>query len=140
MVKKSIIALQGDPDTGKSITIGVLFELMKQNGFQIIQDKKRKNSKDFFVIVKNSGVLIGISSYGDTEYWIKERCGRFVKEGCKIIICACHKKGKTVNAVLSFGEYVPTFIPKTVATTSQQGKANSTDAGRLLRIIDSLIK
>ncbi len=92
MVKKSNIALQGDSNTGKSITIGLLFELMKQNRFLVIKDKWKKDSKDFFVILKKGDVLIGISSYGDTEQWIKERCGRFVKTGCKIIVCACHNQ------------------------------------------------
>ena len=140
MKNKTIIALQGDADTGKSITIGLLFEMMKHNGFEVIQDKKQKNSKDFFVILKKNEILIGVSSYGDTEYFIKERCGRFVDAGCEIIVCACHQKGKTVSAVHSFVGYTPAFVPKTVAPPLQQQNSNNADANVILNMVIDLIE
>lgn len=139
MKNKTSIALQGDPDTGKSLAIGLLFDLMIQNGFQIVQDKKRKSSKDFFVIVIKNGIKIGICSYGDVADLIKERCGRFVDAKCKIIIYACHPKGTTVDAIHSFKMYSPVFVPKTVVSKSKQKNANIADAHELLKIVTNLI-
>jgi hypothetical protein len=138
-MNRSIIALQGDPNTGKSITIGLLYEMMKQNGFTVVKDKWKKNSKDFFVLLKKNHVLIGVSSYGDTEHWIKERCGRFVNAGCHFIVCACHNNGKTVNAVLSFSDYEPILIHKRISISIEQMNANTSDASELLEIINDLI-
>ncbi|MEO8088129.1 MAG: hypothetical protein ABI763_15005 [Bacteroidota bacterium] len=139
-MKKSIIALQGDQNSGKSITIGLLFHMMRKNGFQTIKDKARKNSKDFFVILKKNDILIGVSSYGDTEYWIKDRCGKFVIAGCQIMVCACHKEGKTVEAVLSFTEYELVFFAKNFAMSSEQLNANTADAEELLGLVEDLLK
>ena len=86
MPQKIILALQGNPSSGKTITLGTLYDLMKKSGYTVFQDKKRKGSKDFFVVVQKKGILIGLSTYGDAAFWIKDRCSRFVKSGCPIMI------------------------------------------------------
>ena len=139
MKNKTIIALQGDQDSGKSLTIGLLLKLMEKDGFLIFQDKKRKNSKDFFAMVGKNGFKIGICSYGDTAYLIEDRCGRFVDAKCDIIICACHNSGKTVDAVTGFKRYTPEFVKKTIESTSKHQNANNADAIGLLTMVNNFI-
>lgn len=50
-----IIALMGKASKGKSTTFGFVYKRMKQESYTLIQDKKRKNSKDFFVIFEKRG-------------------------------------------------------------------------------------
>lgn len=138
MKTKTIIALQGPPNRGKSLTIGILFDLMKDNGYEVIMDKKRKTSKDFFVILKKNGVLVGICSYGDEKYLIQDRCNRFIDAGCEIIVCACHTDGPTVDAVRSFRGFSPVFVVKTETTLKFQNQENTRDANKLLEMINSL--
>lgn len=139
MKTKTIIALQGPPNRGKSLTIGILFDLMKDSGYKVIMDKKRKTSKDFFVILKKNGILIGVCSYGDTKFYIQDRCNRFVEAGCKIFVCACHEDGQTVDAVNGFRGYTPVFVPKTETSSRFQRTANMEDADKLLNMINGLL-
>jgi len=47
-----IIAPEGKPSKGKSATINMLFNLMTNNGFEILQNKKRANTRIFFPFLK----------------------------------------------------------------------------------------
>jgi hypothetical protein len=96
----SIITLQGPPDSGKSTSIGMLLKsLPQQFNTDVILPRFRPNSIDFFTIVQINGVLVGITSYGDSYNLITQRCQPFIVANCQIIICACHLEGRTVDAV-----------------------------------------
>lgn len=102
-----IFAIRGNQDTFKTKTIGRFLELAKDSGsgFDIVQDRKRQGSHDFYGIIRKNGVLIGLCSYGDTSTLIKKYCDALKNAGCTIIVAACHPKGKTVAAVESYNEF-----------------------------------
>ena len=137
---KKIIALQGDKDTGKSETIGILLDEMRNNRYTVVQDKKRKNSHDFFVILMKNGKKIGLSTYGDIKRMIIEKIEIFIQFECDIIICACHRKGKTVEAIKGVKGYTPEFVSKSVAQiVSQQARLNQQDAEVLFNKVENLL-
>ena len=137
---KKIIALQGDKDTGKSETIGILFDKMRNNGYVVVQDKKRKSSHDFFVILQKNGKKIGLSTYGDIKRMIIVTVEVFIELNCEIIVCACHRKGKTVEAIKNVKGYVAEFIPKSVAQKPpERAGLNRRDAEFLFSKIESLL-
>jgi len=137
---KRIIALQGDKDTGKSLTIGILFDNMRNNGYVVVQDKKRKSSHDFFVILKKHGKKIGLSTYGDFKRMIIVKVELFIGLDCEIIVCACHRIGKTVEAIKNVKGCDAEFIPKSVAQKPEEREGlNRKDAGILFSKIESLL-
>lgn len=139
---KNIIALQGNPRTGKTKTIGILYGLMKENGFSVKKDKYKKGSRDFFVLFEKEGRKIGISTYGDTPYQVGHRIEFFVKLNCEIIVCACHENGTTVQALVTPG-YSIELVPKTVSDDKNDDVKNQTnnmkDANILLGKICELL-
>ena len=140
MKNKTIIALQGDQNRGKTETLSLLFKFAIEKGFEIVIDKKKKTSKDFFVIIKKYNIQVGICTYGDKAYLIRDRCNIFINAGCSIMVCACHNKGVTFDIVNSFIDYTPEFIKKTIGLTgSEYDNVNKHDADNLLKRINSLI-
>ena len=137
---KTILTLQGDKDTGKSQTIGILLENVRISGYTIIQDKKRKGSHDFFVILEKKHKKIGLCTYGDVKSLILAKVEIFIKIQCEVIVCACHKKGATVRALESVTGYSVEYLAKTVAAKStDRSDCNKRDAERLLARIESLL-
>jgi len=137
---KTILALQGDRDSGKTATITKLFELIKKNGYTVIQDKKRKNSHDFFVIVQKKGKKIGLCTCGDVKWVILSRIEIFIRVNCEVIVCACHRKGKTVEALQSVKGYSIEFFSKAVsANSNDHSKLNARDADILFRRVEDLV-
>ena len=137
---KTLLALRGDKNKGKTSAIAKLFELMKKNGYKIIQDKKKKNSHDFYVIVEKKGKKIGISSYGDIVKLILTRIEIFIEFDCEIIVCACRIGGSTEMAVRGVGGYSIEFFDKLVSNNSNDhSDLNARDAQRLLTRIEALL-
>lgn len=112
---KKIIALQGDAGTGKTSTITILYNLLKNANYSDVKPRARK-SHDFFAIVKKGGKTVGISTYGDNTQKIRGsiQCFTLPQYSCDIIVCACHNTGATVRALNTPG-YSIDFVPKTVS-------------------------
>lgn len=140
MVPRTIFALQENDNSGKTTTITFLVELMKRKGYVVELDKYKKNSKEFFVVLERFKVRIGLCTYGDSFVIITTTCQRLIDEDCCIIVCACHSKGRTVEAVESFEGYRKIFIDKTIAMgLRNQSVVNMNDAEEILNQIESLL-
>jgi hypothetical protein len=118
-MKKTIIVLQGKSNSGKSETISLLLDKLKNDNPIIIRDKHNKNSKDFnYVIIKINKVLIGITTYGDYPEQIKKYLKILIQEKCKILICACHNTVNSLDAFVKlkgFERQDIFFIPKSIS-------------------------
>jgi hypothetical protein len=138
----NIIALEGAPSKGKSTTIGMLYEKMKTNDYSIIQDKKRRGSKDFFVIVEKNRKKIGVTTYGDNPNIIKQKLDFFISKDCTVIVTACRPSSQgdgTKAMVESYTAYTRQYLPKTVETNaSRQTVVNLSDAETLLAMVESV--
>ncbi len=136
----NIIALEGRPSNGKSTTIGLLYESMKQDNYEIIQDRKRRGSKEFFVIVEKKGKKIGVTTYGDNPDLIRMRIDFFIAQGCHIIVIACRPSAtgdRTRETIESYAGFTKEFIPKTVeADPALRTAVNQADANVLLESVE----
>jgi hypothetical protein len=95
-----IIAVRGDADTGKTLSIRRAFEILLHENPDASYTHFR-GWKEVSTTITINGVRIGIESKGDLEKFLKKAFGEFA-DTCKIIVCACHKSGKTMRAVVDF--------------------------------------
>jgi len=131
----TILALQGDKDSGKSTTIGRLYGMLVKSNYSVIMNRrtyKGKPSHDFVVILERNGIKIGITTYGDTPYLILKKLNILIDADCLIIVCACHEAGETVQVLINIDGYSVQFIPKT--------KDNEADAQEMFNKLEQLTK
>lgn len=135
-----IIALQGIKESGKSTTIGLLYDKMLKSGYTVIKKRKR-GSYDFVAIVEKNGVKIGIITYGDAPSLIKDKINICIEYGCTIIICACHPNGKTATVLLTFKDFQPVqYVTKTISNDEKSFEGiNKQDAQGLFDRIERII-
>ncbi len=82
-----VICFRGGGGTGKSSIIKRILD----ETYNIKINKKGDVSLSFV----QDNLKIGICSYGDTEKCLEKYLKPLKDENCDIILCACHKKGKT---------------------------------------------
>ena len=145
---KTIIALRGDANTGKSTTIGMIYEELVDKGYNIIQERRtyrNKPSHDFIAILKFNKIKIGITTYGDVPKVITAKIKVLVKAKCEVIICACHKTergyGDYNHSITQFKDYKHMFFGKTINNVaSTQNKTNQEQAKEIIEIVEILVK
>jgi len=101
-MEKTIIALRGKADIGKTSTLKEVYKLLKDNyTIEIETENTNHNTPkaDIKVIFKIKGIRIGIASQGDPGYGLEKSLEEFARKDCTIIICATRTRGKTYNAV-----------------------------------------
>jgi hypothetical protein len=97
---KTVFALSGVAECGKSETIRLLFEqLSTQFDFEFIGEQINPETGDIRVVIKINGVLIGIESQGDPNSRLFASLKIFIEIDVRIIICATRTRGATVWAV-----------------------------------------
>lgn len=138
-----IIALEGRPSKGKSTTIGLLFDLMRENDYDIVQDKKRRGSKEFFVILSKTGKKIGVTTYGDNPGIIRQKLEYFIRKGCTIAVIACRPYSSndgTKAMIESYVAFDKQYVSKTVEVDSaKHALVNQADAKTMFDIIENVI-
>ena len=134
---KTILALKGKPDAGRSTTIAMLFDLLKNSGCIMIRDKRKRNSKDFFVVVELGGMRVGLTSYGDVRKITKEKIDLFIQDKCIVIVCACREHGATVDVLHDYPDYRLEFVVKSHSLNNAEHKElNKKDAKKMLERIE----
>lgn len=108
-MNKTIIAIYGRANEGKSETIKKVCELIMQNFPNAVSTPGTINyTGDILVTIQLGNVKIGIESQGDpnsrmlSEDTIRKLADVTIDPilgGCDIIICATRTEGKTVNKV-----------------------------------------
>lgn len=145
---KTIIALRGDQNTGKSTTIGMIYEELVDKGYNIIQGRRtyrNRPSHDFIAILKFNKIKIGITTYGDVPKVITAKIKVLVKAKCEVIVCACHKTergyGGYNHSITQFKDYKHMFLGKIINNeASTQNKTNQEQAKGIIKIIEILVK
>ncbi len=137
---KRIIALKGKGSSGKTTTIKLLPSILTQNGYSQVTGKHQLHGADFLDIFEKCGFRVGITSSGDTFDLVKNRLNDLVRENCDVCICACRtadrKPPGTIAATKSFSNYTTQYLDKTYDQgVIQQGKANTSDANKLFKMI-----
>ena len=134
----TIIALRGRANSGKSTTIGLLFGLLGQNGYQ--PEWRNTAGRDFIAVFTKNGQRIGVTSSGDTYDLVHDRLEELVNDNCSICVCACRTRGGTNEAIIEFTNYSNQFEKKMIDENgTTQATTNMNDAKKILSIIDSMI-
>lgn len=141
---KTIIALRGKGNSGKSTTIRILHDLILSNGYQQISSNFRGDGGDFTAIFSKKGKLIGVTSSGDTYDLVHDHLQELVSSDCDICVCACRTFDRippgTNAAIIEFTNYRNQFVEKTLDNnTATQRQTNMNDASTLLLRIDEMI-
>lgn len=100
-MKKTIIAVWGNANTGKSSTIKLVFDIFNtiyQGQISVIDDGPL-NTHDITKVFKCKNYIVGIESQGDPNSNIFSSLPMFVDKKCDLIICATRTKGDTVRIV-----------------------------------------
>lgn len=140
----TIIALRGRGNSGKSTTIRLLYDLLLQNGYQIISSNLNTVGGDFVAVFSKNGKTIGVTSSGDTYDLVHDRLDELVNSNCNICLCACRTFDRvppgTNAAIIEFKNYSNQFIEKTIDDndTTQAG-TNLSDARKLLSTINNIV-
>ena len=80
MVEPTIIANMGEGNVGKTESIIMVYEKLKQ---------VKEDRKDICEVVEINGVSVGIASDGDTQEIVRRNLDELVSKGCTIILTAC---------------------------------------------------
>lgn len=140
----TIIALRGRGNSGKSTTIRLLYDLLLQNGYQIISSNFNAASGDFIAVFSKNGKTVGVTSSGDTYNLVHDRLNELINSNCNICLCACRTYDRvppsTNAAIIEFINYSNQFIKKTIDDNdTTQARTNLNDARRLLSTINNIV-
>ena len=140
MKSKTIIALRGVANQGKTTSIKIAYELLK-DAYPKAHIEEFYIGVDITVIITVNGVKIGIESQGDPNSRLFQSLRHFVGIGCKVIICATRSRGATVEAVNAFaGKYQIKWYPKSGASsTSKQVADNRSFAQQIVAAVRAAV-
>ena len=141
----TIIGLRGKGGSGKTTTIGKLFELLKKSGYEIESSSFVAIGTDFKAILIKNNIKIGLSSWGDSYDLVFNALKELMDYDCMICVCACRTYDRinpgTNAAITQFTDYKNKFIEKTIANkTTTIDEASSRDADILFAEIEKLFK
>lgn len=112
-----VIALEGDPNSGKTKTLNLVYALLVQAGYTqvsgVFQDLCNDDCLDVF---QGFGKTIGIVTQGDYaigDYSVKNHLAYLQSLGCDVAVCACTvgtSKQKIKDAIKAYSPHH--FEPK----------------------------
>ena len=140
MKNKTIIAVRGVANQGKSTTIKISYSLLKEL-YPTANIKEMCVGVDITVVITVGRVKIGIESQGDPNSRLFQSLEDFVKIGCKVILCATRSRGATVEAVNSLASiFLVKWYPKQgVSSKLKRAAADLSDAQQIVAAVQEAI-
>ena len=133
-----IIVLEGLSNTGKSTTIGLLYNLLLNNGGTSTNKQPLGNDpKDFSdIIINYKNLKISIFTMGDNSTAISQAIQNYNNKNCDFFICSLSSGTPKIRAKKRINQFINTRIPKTIASQNiTQSQANNNDANTILNLI-----
>lgn len=132
-----IIVLQGMPKKGKTTTINLLWDLLRNNGGSSTNKRPYGGDpNDFIDIVLWKNLKIGILSMGDLSTPIANEIRNFNNQKCDVVVCALSINNAKVRANNTINQFNTTRINKTVTLNkNSEIAANTTDANTIYNLI-----
>lgn len=97
---KTLLALKGKRNIGKSQTIRTVVEMLTANHPDASVEHNHTTRVDVRVVLTINGWKIGIESQGNPSgRLVNGSLDLFVNAGCDVIVCATRTSGATVDAV-----------------------------------------
>ena len=99
-----IIAACATDNCGKTMALRSIWFYLKKNNAKVISEQEFNNQGgdkpgDVIAVLEYQGIRIGISSMGDPGIDQEKILDTFIKDHCRIILCACRTKGFTKKAI-----------------------------------------
>jgi hypothetical protein len=140
MKTKTIIAVRGVANTGKSGTIKIVYSLLKVL-YSTANIEELHIGVDITIVMTIEEVKVGIESQGDPSSRLFNSLDHFVKIGCKVIVCAIRSRGATIEAVNSLaGDFRVEWLPKiSISSASEHEAANRSDAQQIVAAVRAAI-
>lgn len=139
----NIFALRGKGASGKSSTIRILHNFLKENSYAVIDTNINPQGGDFRTIFARNGKRVGITSSGDTFDLVYDNLEFLISSGCTICVCACRtydRYGHGSNAAIdSFTAFEKEYVDKTLSSDDQHETSNRSDAQELFNRINPLL-
>lgn len=131
-----IIVLQGLPNKGKTITLGILWNIITNNGGNSINRQSLNSSNDFSDIVIINNQRVAFYTMGDYSNSLANAIYDYANQGCDILVCALSTNNSKVRANNAINQFNTTRRNKTIASTqTTEQQANTTDAQWILNLI-----
>ena len=114
-MEKTIYVLYGRSNIGKTSTIKIIFELLKQQYPDAIIETYCING-DIKVIITINNIKIGLESQGDPNARLKDSLKDFTDKDCTIILCAARSFGMTHDWIKDYSsQYKIIWIKKIIS-------------------------
>lgn len=128
-MQRTVIALRGKKNSGKTTTIKKVFEQLKKTAEKVERDHKIQKEIRAIILVID-GVKVGFVSVGEPAWRLNEYLRDLFRYGCKVVICATRSFGDTVEVVEALRRYKHVWIEKerSPASTQERGNAQNADA------------
>lgn len=96
------IVIRGPKNSGKTTTIGEVFEYFTHNNIEYLEEKDRINDDphDFSAIISYKDKKIGFYSMGDYLREVVEALKCYECKGCDILLCACNDRFKSFDSAV----------------------------------------
>lgn len=137
-----IIALRGQDNTGKTTTLKIVFEKLKAQGFQPMNDfEEDLENGDFLWVLEKDGRKVGLVTQGDYAvkgYSVKNHLRKLESAGCDTAICACTTGEGKSRIQRSIDAYVVhDYVDKTQGTDELScDQANEEDANKVMTLFN----
>jgi hypothetical protein len=99
MKQKTLIAVYGTANVGKSMTISELGRNLNSSGGIT---SSNISLREYRAIMKYLNHSIGLQTYGDLEYLVRDGLNIFLKNNCDLIVIATKSYGATVDTLGAF--------------------------------------
>lgn len=133
-----IIVLQGTRNTGKTITLNIVYDIVLQNGGvssnrQVIGNPTQN---DFSDIVLRGNQRIAFFTMGDYSTYLANAIYEYDRQNCDVLVCAISTNTPKVRANNALNQFTTTRINKTVTPNSTLELAiNTADAQTIFNLI-----
>jgi hypothetical protein len=133
-----LIVLEGLSNTGKTTTIGLLYQKLLQNGGKSTNKQPLGGDENDFsdIIVNYKNLKIAIFTMGDYSTAISQAIVQYYNLGCDFFVCSLSIGTLKIRASNRISQYPNTRIPKTLSSQGiSKNEANNNDANQLFSLI-----
>lgn len=124
-----IIVLQGMPNTGKTKTLNLVYDMLITNGGGVSTNRQvigNPRQNDFKDIVIRGTKRIAFYTMGDYSTYLSNAIYDYNIQGCDVLVCALSTNNPKVRANNTLNQFNTTRINKTIAPNANAELATNT--------------
>lgn len=134
-----IIVLQGMPNTGKTSTLNLVYDILVPNGGGVSTNRQvigNPTQNDFSDIVVRGTQRIAFFTMGDYSTYLANAIYDYDRQGCDVLVCALSTNNAKVRANNALNQFNTTPINKTIApNATTELVINTADAQTIFNLI-----